>query len=78
MSKLYFNGEFLPMTGEGDTFEALVEEGGRIVFTGGLDEARAFAPVSYTHLARSIGCCSRRIAPTWRPSPSAASSANRR
>lgn len=44
MSKLYFNGEFLPMTGEGDTFEALVEEGGRIVFTGGLDEARAFAP----------------------------------
>lgn len=43
MKKLYFNGEFLPMTGEGDTFEALVVEDGIIAFTGALDEARAFA-----------------------------------
>ena len=24
MKKLYFNGDFVPMTGEGDTFEALL------------------------------------------------------
>lgn len=43
MKKLYFNGDFLPMTGENDTFEALVSEDGVIVFTGSLDDARAFA-----------------------------------
>lgn len=44
MSKLYYNGDMLPMTGEGDTFEALVEQEGVIAFTGALAEARAFAP----------------------------------
>ncbi len=34
MKKLYFNGDFLPMTNEGDSFEALVVEDGVIAFTG--------------------------------------------
>ncbi|MFR3451953.1 MAG: hypothetical protein ACLTSX_10870 [Collinsella sp.] len=33
MKKLYFNGDFLPMTNEGDSFEALVVEDGVIAFT---------------------------------------------
>ena len=42
MKKLYFNGDFVPMTGEGDTFEALlVADDGTIAFTGSLEEARA-------------------------------------
>lgn len=44
MSRLYYGGDILPMTGEGDSFEALVEKGGAIAFTGALAEARAFAP----------------------------------
>ena len=36
MKKLYFNGDILPMTGEGDTFEALVAEDGVIAFTGSM------------------------------------------
>ena len=33
MKKLYFNGDFVPMTGEGDTFEALlVADDGTIVY----------------------------------------------
>ena len=44
MKKLYFNGDFVPMTGEGDTFEALlVADDGTIAFTGSLEEARAQA-----------------------------------
>ena len=44
MKKLYFNGDFVPMTGEGDTFEALlVADDGTIAFTGTLEEARAQA-----------------------------------
>lgn len=40
MKKLYFNGDFVPMTGEGDTFEALlVADDGTIAFTGSLEEA---------------------------------------
>lgn len=44
MKRLYRNGDFLPMTGEGDTFEALVEEEGVIAFTGALAQARELAP----------------------------------
>lgn len=41
MKTLYYNGEFVPMTGEGDTFEALlVADDGTIAFTGSLAEAR--------------------------------------
>lgn len=43
MKKLYFNGDFLPMTNEGDSFEALVVEDGVIAFTGTLEDARTFA-----------------------------------
>ena len=44
MKKLYFNGDFVTMTGEGDTFEALlVADDGTIAFTGSLEEARAQA-----------------------------------
>ena len=44
MKKLYFNGDFVPMTGEGDTFEALlVADDGTIAFTGSIEEARAQA-----------------------------------
>mgnify|MGYP000449684388 CR=1 FL=1 len=39
MKKLYFNGDFVPMTGEGDTFEALlVADDGTIAFTGSLEQ----------------------------------------
>ena len=44
MKQLYFNGDILPMTGENDTFEALVVEDGKIAFTGTLDAAREAAP----------------------------------
>lgn len=44
MSNMYFNGDILPMTDEGDACEALVERDGVIAFTGSLDDARAFAP----------------------------------
>lgn len=43
MKKLYFNGDFLPMTGEADTFEALVAEDGVITFTGALADAEVEA-----------------------------------
>ncbi|MCI1665220.1 MAG: amidohydrolase [Atopobiaceae bacterium] len=44
MKTLYHNGDFVPMTGETDTFEALVvADDGTIAFTGSLDEARAMA-----------------------------------
>ena len=44
MKKLYFNGDFVPMTGEGDFFEALlVADDGTIAFTGSLEEARTQA-----------------------------------
>ena len=44
MRKLYFNADFVPMTGEGDTFEALlVADDGTIAFTGSLEEARSLA-----------------------------------
>lgn len=44
MSRVYHNGVFLPMTREGDTFEALVERDGTIVFTGTLEDAQAYDP----------------------------------
>ena len=44
MKKLYFNGDFVPMTTEEASFEALlVAEDGTIAFTGSLDEARSLA-----------------------------------
>ncbi|MEG1750310.1 MAG: amidohydrolase [Raoultibacter sp.] len=44
MKTLYFNGDFIPMTGEDDGFEALlVAEDGSIAFTGTLEEARKIA-----------------------------------
>lgn len=44
MKTLYFNGDFVPMTAEQDTFEALVVDSeGKISFTGALSEARAAA-----------------------------------
>ncbi|MEG0374732.1 MAG: amidohydrolase family protein [Raoultibacter sp.] len=44
MKTLYFNGDFVPMTTEDDTFEALlVADDGTIAFTGSLEEARAQA-----------------------------------
>lgn len=44
MKTLYFNGDFVPMTSEDATFEALlVADDGTIAFTGSLDEARAMA-----------------------------------
>lgn len=45
MAKLYFNGDILPMTGEGDTFEALLTaDDGTIAYTGALEAARALDP----------------------------------
>lgn len=41
MKTLYHNGQFVPMTSEDDTFEALlVADDGTIAFTGSLVEAR--------------------------------------
>lgn len=42
--KLYHHGTFIPMTGEHDTFEALVVDGNMIAFTGSLKDAQLFAP----------------------------------
>lgn len=42
--KLYRNADFVPMTEEGASFEAMVVEDGVIAFTGTLEDARAFAP----------------------------------
>lgn len=42
--KLYYNGDMLPMTGEHDTFEALVTNEDKIAFTGTLDDAKRYAP----------------------------------
>ena len=44
MRKLYCNGDFIPMTGEEDTFEALVVEDGVIAFTGDLADAEEMFP----------------------------------
>lgn len=42
--ELYANARFLPMTGEHDTFEAMLVDGtGTIAFTGSLEDARAYA-----------------------------------
>ena len=42
--ELYANARFLPMTGEHDTFEAMLIDGtGTIAFTGSLEDARAYA-----------------------------------
>ena len=58
---LYVNAKFLPMTGEHDTFEAmLVGDDGTITFTGSLEQARDRAAqlrrTTSGSLAREIDC----------------------
>lgn len=42
MRTLYFGGEIITMTGEGETAQALVEDQGRILYVGGLEAAEKY------------------------------------
>ena len=44
MEQLYFHGTILPMTGEGDTLEALLVRDGLIAEAGAYEELSAAAP----------------------------------
>lgn len=46
MQTIYYNGDIITMKARGDTVQALLEEDGRIRFTGPLAEAEALAPLA--------------------------------